>query len=86
MYEYRWLETTLDELANLYVAADRPERERMAAGVERLNARLAADPLDVGESRGGGYRVAFLPLLMVSFHVDEVNRMVRVTAVSRYGR
>ncbi|HET6573903.1 MAG TPA: hypothetical protein VFG68_09895 [Fimbriiglobus sp.] len=86
MFEYRWLETTLDELANLYVAADRPEWERMAAGVERLNARLAADPLDVGESRGGGYRVAFLPLLMVSFHVDEVNRIVRVTAVSRYGR
>ena len=86
MFEYRWLESTLDKLANIYVAANAAERERMAAGVEAFNAQLAVDPLDVGESRVGGYRVAFPPLLKVSFHVDESNRRVRVTDVIRYGR
>lgn len=86
MFDFRWLESTHDKLADLYLAVDVPDRDRMADGVERLNARLAADPLDVGESRVGGYRVAFLPLLMVTFHVDEAARRVRVIDVVRYGR
>ena len=86
MYEYRWLEPVLDKLTAIYVAADVPDRDKMAAGVEGFNTRLATDPLDVGESRTGGYRVAFPPLLSVSFHVDEAIRLVRVTDVMRYGR
>jgi hypothetical protein len=86
MFEYRWLESTLDKLASIYIAADVAERERMAAGVETFNSQLAFDPLDVGESRVGGFRVAFPPLLKVSFHVNEANRQVRVTDVIRYGR
>jgi plasmid stabilization system protein ParE len=86
MFEYRWGEAALDKLADIYVTADASERERMAAGVEEFNAQLAADPLDVGESRVGGYRVAFPSLLKVSFHVNEANSRVRVTDVIRYGR
>ena len=55
MFDYRWLESALDKLADIYVAADTLERERIAAGVEAFNAQLAADSLDVGESRVGGY-------------------------------
>ena len=86
MFDYRWLETVLDKLAAVYVSLDVPQQNRVAAGVERFNARLAADPLDLGESRGGGYRVAFIPLLMVTFHVHEAARRVRVTDVTRCGR
>ena len=86
MFEYRWLEAALDKLAAIYVAADASERDRMAAGVEAFNAQLAADPLDVGESRVGGYRVAFPVLLRIYFHVDEGRHRVRVTDVTCYGR
>ncbi len=86
MYTVIWKSLLLDRLADIYVTADASERERMAAGVEEFNAQLAADPLDVGESRVGGYRVAFPPLLKVSFHVNEANSRVRVTDVIRYGR
>jgi len=86
MYEYLWPETVLDKLAAIYIAADVPARDRMAAGIEHLNARLAADPLDVGESRVGGHRVAFVPLLVVYYHVDEAHRRVLVTDVVCYGR
>lgn len=86
MFEYRWRDATLDKLAAIYVTLGLPDQDRMAAGVEQFNARIVADPLSVGESRSGGYRVAFPPLLRVYFHVDPVHRLVRVTDVVRYGR
>jgi hypothetical protein len=84
MFAVVWKTAALDHLADLYVAAE--EKDRMADGVEALNARLADDPLAEGEARSSGFRLTFPPLLAVLFHVDEVNRVVRVTAVSRYGR
>ena len=81
-----WKSTVLDRLADFYVASSDAARQRMARGVENLNRRLAQDPLDVGESRHGGYRVAFPPLLMVTFSVDESSRTVRVVHIVRFGR
>ena len=85
-FEVLWRVDTLDALAELYVTADRYERDRMAAGVEALNQRLAVDPLSEGESRTGDVRVAFIPLLIVRFRVDKPARVVRVTGIVRYGR
>jgi hypothetical protein len=85
-YTVIWRKQLLDRLADIYVAANGPDRERMADGVERLNGRLADDPSDVGESRQGGDRIDFPPLLLVTFTIDPANRVVRVTWVTRYGR
>jgi hypothetical protein len=54
--------------------------------VDALNQRLAADPLNEGEDRTRGYRMTFPDLLAVSFHVNQSSGVVRVVAVSRYGR
>jgi hypothetical protein len=86
MFEYRWLESALDKLADIYVMLELPDRDKMAAGVEAFNARLASDPLNEGESRISGFRLAFPPLLQVVFHVNENTRQVRVTDVTRYGK
>ncbi len=86
MYQYSWLEPVLDDLAAIYVAAEKSERELLAAGVAAFNAQLAADPLTVGESRFGGRRVAFPPLLRIFFKVDAAARRVWVTSVIRYGK
>jgi len=86
MFKYLWLEATLDKLADIYITLDVSQRDRVAAGIEVFNQQLATDPLEVGESRVGGFRVAFPPLLKVSFHVDIANRRVRVTDVTQYGR
>jgi len=86
MFALIWKIATLDVLADLYVAAGPGERERMAAGVEALNARRRSSPHDEGESRSNGFRVAFPPLLAVFFHVSEADRVVRVVRVQRYGR
>ena len=48
MFALIWKIATLDVLADLYVAAGPGERERMAAGVEALNARRRSSPHDEG--------------------------------------
>jgi hypothetical protein len=70
-----WLDRALDQLADIYVAA-----------VDALNARLRADPLSEGESRGGDRCLTFIPLLSVGFRVSLSDRTVRVGRVQRYGR
>jgi hypothetical protein len=86
MYQYHWLQVALDALADIYVAATVPDRERMAGGVDAFNTRLAHEPYDVGESRSGRFRVAFPPLLVVYFYISEPDQVVWVTRVRRYGR
>lgn len=86
MFAYHWLESTLDKLADIFIGLAPADRDRMADGVEAFNTSLANDPLSVGESRHGGYRVAFPPLLSVYFRVDVAKRQVLVTDVARFGR
>jgi plasmid stabilization system protein ParE len=81
MFDLTWENTALDQLADAYVAADPEERERTAAGVESLNTRLRDDPLAVGESRTGAFRMVFVSRLAILFHVSEANRTVRVVRV-----
>ncbi len=57
----------------------------MASGIEAFNGRLALDPFDVGESRSGGNRLAFIPLLAIWFDVNKTARRIVVTGVARYG-
>jgi hypothetical protein len=81
-----WLRTVLDELADVYVAATAEERTRVAAAVEALNDRLRRDPLAEGESREGNLRNTFIPILAVTFHVSEKDRVVHVIGIQRFGR
>ena len=86
MFALLWVEYAMNGLADVYIAASPEERERIAAGVEAVNARLRTDPSDEGESREGGGRITFPPLLAVGFHVSEDERVVQVRGVRRYGR
>jgi hypothetical protein len=85
MYTVSWLGSALDKLAEIYVAAEPGERERISSGVEALNLRLAMAPLEEGESRGGSLRMSFPDLLAVGFRVNNADLTVRVIAVGRYG-
>jgi hypothetical protein len=78
MFTLTWENTALDQLADAYVAADSDERARMAAAVDALNVRLRTDPMSVGESRVGAFRVEFVPRLAILFHVSESDGTVRV--------
>ena len=85
MFALNWSKYALDRLADIYIAATLDEQARIA-GVDALNARLRSDPLNEGESRSGGYRLTFTPLLSVGFYVSTADRVVQVTRVKRYGK
>jgi ParE toxin of type II toxin-antitoxin system, parDE len=81
MFTVKWTHRALDQLAELYVAADLPTQDRLARLIDALNHRLAADPLNEGESRTDNYRVSFVDGLVVRFTVDSTASVVRVYAI-----
>jgi hypothetical protein len=61
------------------MAAADPEAIRLASN--EVDRRLALDPLDQGESRGGDYRITFEDPLGVFFEVHRHPRTVSVQSV-----
>lgn len=86
MFALIWRRRPLDRMADAYIRLDLAAQDRLAGAVENLNARLRSDPLDVGESRAGGYRLTFLPGLQVLFRVDRTARTVEVVDAGPSGR
>ena len=57
------------------------DRDAVTAASYRIDQRLAADPLDCGESREGDERLVFEPPLQVLFRVVAGDRRVEVISV-----
>lgn len=74
-----WQPPALGALAQLWT--DAPNRNAVAAASDRIDARLARNPLSQGESRAGSYRILFEPPLVVDFEVRETGRTVVVVRV-----
>lgn len=75
-----WREFALDELADLYVAADPTARDEIERAVKRISAELAGDPGRLGESRSSDdRRVWFSYPLVVVFEIRRPEGLVQVT-------
>jgi plasmid stabilization system protein ParE len=81
-----WVESALDRLANIFVAANPAERDAIEAAALNVNAELAAGPSALGESRSGGRRLWFVDLLAVIFRVVPNKGRVVVLDVARSRR
>jgi len=86
MFTLIWSEDALDQLADIYVGLTPQERQRLANSVAALNGRLQTNPEQEGESRSDGYRLVFITLAAVMFHVDLSARVVTVSSITRYGQ
>ena len=85
MYAVTWMSVALDELADAFVLADLPRRDAIEKAVLKLNKQLAADAIDLGESRDSNQRVAFVRPCAIYFRVDDPEvRKVRVTHFRAY--
>jgi hypothetical protein len=78
-YTVTYKPSALAMLADLWNnAADRNAVAQAANAIDRL---LGRDPLGVGESRSGPFRVLFEPPLGVHYRVSEDDRLVEVLKV-----
>ena len=76
-----WVQTAQDELMDLWMQADSATRRAITAASRAVDRALAANPLNVGESRGGDDRVMFEHPLGVMFQVDPAKQIVWVVSV-----
>jgi hypothetical protein len=78
MYRVVWLQTALNELADLWTKADSEQRRSITAAVRSVDRQLEVDPEQQGESRSNDLRVFFQPPLGIVYQVDESQHLVRV--------
>ncbi|HET6575498.1 MAG TPA: hypothetical protein VFG68_17985 [Fimbriiglobus sp.] len=79
-----WLPLAQNELAQVWL--DATDRNAVTAASNRIDQRLAADPVSEGESRSADERITFDPPLRVVFRVAAATRDVFVLSVGRSGR
>ena len=80
-YFVLWQRDAEAELAQLWMEAE--DRSALRQAADDMDRLLSADPLGVGESRHGEYRIAFFPPLGFEFRVSEPDRRVVVVRVWR---
>ena len=81
IFTVAWGPDSVDELADLWLAA--PNRERVTAAASEIDRLLRRNPQDVGESRDANIRVLFVDPLGADFEVVEADGMVYVLSVWR---
>jgi plasmid stabilization system protein ParE len=75
-----WTRPALNQLADLWTQAT--DRAAVTAASDRVDATLAADAANAGDSRGGAVRLLFDRPLAILFRVDEETDRVYVVSVS----
>jgi len=86
MFSVEWLQSALDNLAELWANSDSAARQVLNAACNEMDPRLARDPNNEGESRPQGRRITFVAPLAAIFRVDPVQRIVTVIRIYRFRR
>ncbi len=81
MYRVEWLQSALDDLANIWNLADSAFRQQITQGSHRVEQQLRRDPHQAGESRSKGRRIVFEPPLAMVFKVEEDDQTVSILEV-----
>jgi hypothetical protein len=84
MFRVEWTDAAYDDLASAWTSGDSGRRRAINRAVQTLEARLQADPLAVGESRDGDYRVVHERPIGMDVLVDLATRAVTVVRVWDY--
>ena len=78
-YTVIWGSEAEGELAAIWLHST--DRDTIANAANFLDAELVEDPLDLGESRPNGQRIAHALPLGIRFQIQEQDRLVKVLAV-----
>ncbi len=83
-YTVLWLPGAESELARPWL--EEPVRVPIELAANEIDHCLKVDPESAGESREGNRRILFVTPLVVTFKVDQQNRIVQVREVWLYGK
>ena len=86
MMRVEWLQSALDDLADIWTRADSPRRKAITVASHDVDHRLGNDPWHAGESRSGSQRVLFAEPLIVFFRIEADGRTVTVLSVREWRR
>lgn len=81
MFQVRWVQTALDELATVWMLADSASRHEITAASHTIDQNLKTEPHQKGESRADDERIYLLPPLGLLFEVDSAASLVWVLHV-----
>jgi len=84
MFNIRWKQSALNELASLWMDASPEQRREITEAANMIDQILQVNPEEQGESRPNGRRIFFVPPLGVLFRVRQQQGFVRVLQVWRY--
>jgi hypothetical protein len=82
-FRVKWRRKAKQALAAVWLTA--PDRNEVTAAAHRIEVILRRDPLGIGESRGGDFRIVFDQPISLLYQVDPVRREVRIITVGPAG-
>jgi hypothetical protein len=86
MFEVRWKQSALGELANLWTEAGSAMRVAITAATHQIDQELRQQPESKGESREGHERVWFVFPLGIRFEVKSDQTIVHILQVWSFRR
>ena len=81
-YKVVWTRAAESRLAQMWLASRM--RHLIKEAADEIDASLAQNPYDSGESRDADRRVTFLWPVGVLFTIDEIQKQVKVVSVWQY--
>lgn len=85
-YEVKWTQWALDELTELWLAADSANRRRVTDVAHQIDLLLRRDPEAKGESRSEGQRVLLLPPFGAQLELDTDRHIVYVLHIWMFAK
>ena len=84
MYRVLWIQSALDDMANLWINADSEMRADINRVADHLDQELQRDPFKISESRDPGEWVCFSAPLGLLVEIETGQKIVWVLAVWRF--
>jgi hypothetical protein len=86
MFQVRWEDTALNELAALWIQAEATLREEITTATSQIDEELEANPYVLGESRPEGRRILFIYPLGVLFRIEQDEQTISVLHIWQFQR
>jgi len=86
MHAVRWLPVARNALDVIWDRTPIPRRPVLTEAIDEITRQLRDFPYEIGESRDGNSRVAFIGRMTVAYTIDSIEQVVYVDRISETRR